>query len=101
MIEGPQEWGKWYPVAVNGTRQSPVDIVPGKCNQDKNLPALQFQYTPAWIKVVNTGSSWRMDFKPEGSNLSGGPLDSDYKVFSMLKPEILNLNRRMYMRYYN
>jgi len=80
---GPSEWVRWYPISNNGTRQSPVDIIPSTCTQDKTLPALKFQYISTWIKLINTGSSWRMDFQPEGSNLSGGPLDSDYKVLQM------------------
>jgi len=80
---GPSQWCTWYPVANSGTRQSPVDIVSSKAATDKGLTSLQYKYSPAWIKVLNTGSSWRMDFSPEGSSLSGGPLGYEYKVLQM------------------
>ena len=67
-------------MAKSGTRQSPVDIVPTSCSPDSSLGDLKYQYTPTMIKLINTGSSWRMDFSPDGSNLSGGPLGDDYKV---------------------
>ena len=60
--------------------QSPVDIIPTSCCPDNSLSDLKYQYTPAMIKLINTGSTWRMDFSPDGSNLSGGPLGDDYKV---------------------
>jgi len=80
---GPSEWSKWYPVAKTGTRQSPVDIVPSSCSPDQSLSDLKYQYTPAPIKMINTGSSWRMDFSADGSHLSGGPLGDEYKVLQM------------------
>ena len=57
-----------------------MDIVPTCCSPDNDLCDLKYQYTPAKIKMINTGATWRMDFSPDGSNLSGGPLDDDYKV---------------------
>merc|ERR1719510_1717629 len=42
-----------------------------------------YQYDPANIRIVNTGATWRMDFSPDGSNLSGGPLEGDYKILQM------------------
>jgi len=80
---GPPQWHTWYPVAKSGTRQSPVDIIPTTCCPDNSLSDLKYQYTPAMIKLINTGSTWRMDFSPDGSNLSGGPLGDDYKVLQM------------------
>ena len=90
---GPPQWYTWYPMAKSGTRQSPVDIVPTTCSPDNSLSDLKYQYTPAMIKLINTGSTWRMDFSPDGSNLSGGPLGDDYKVSSGLtRPDPLWLS---------
>jgi len=81
--DGPSHWCNHFPVAKTGIRQSPVDIVPTCCSPDDALCDLKYQYTPAKIKMINTGATWRMDFSPDGSNLSGGPLDDDYKVLQM------------------
>merc|ERR1712051_824541 len=40
-------------------------------------------YDPASVKLVNTGSGWRMDFEADGTNLSGGPLGDNYKILQM------------------
>ena len=80
-VSGPSLWSKWYPVADLGERQSPIDIVTKNAvpGQD-DLPELKYQYDPANIRIINTGSSWRMDFSSDGTNLSGGPLQGNYKV---------------------
>ena len=82
LLAGPSHWHTSYPVAKSGTRQSPVDIVPSSCTGDTSLGELKYEYSPAMIKMINTGSSWRMDFSPEGSNLTGGPLEDGYKVLT-------------------
>ena len=79
---GPSEWSKMYPVADEGVRQSPVNI------QTENavpagIPELLYKYEPANVKIVNTGSSWKMDFETDVSNLSGGPLEDKYKIWQM------------------
>jgi len=81
---GPSLWSKWYPVADLGERQSPIDIVTKNAvpGQD-DLPELKYQYDPANIRIINTGSSWRMDFSSDGTNLSGGPLKGNYKILQM------------------
>ena len=79
MLLGPSLWSKWYPVADLGERQSPVDIKTGEAVA-ADIPELQYKYDPANVKIVNTGSSWRMDFEADGTNLSGGPLEGNYKV---------------------
>ena len=79
-ISGPSQWHIGYPVAKSGTRQSPVDIVSSNAIRDDLIKELKYEYSPAMIKMINTGSSWRMDFSPEGSHLSGGPLGDEYKV---------------------
>jgi len=79
---GPSLWSKWYPVADLGERQSPVDIKTGEAVA-ADIPELQYKYDPANVKIVNTGSSWRMDFEADGTNLSGGPLEGNYKILQM------------------
>lgn len=63
-----------------GERQSPIDIVTGSAVPAENMAELKYGYDPASVKLVNTGSSWRMDFEADGTNLSGGPLEGEYKV---------------------
>merc|ERR1712142_1111553 len=70
---GPSQWHNEFPVALSGTRRSPVNIVPACCSSDSNLGELKYEYSPAIINIINTGSSWRMDFSPDGSNLCGAP----------------------------
>jgi len=81
--DGPKHWHKSFPVANSGSRQSPVDIVTSTCNPEPTMSDLKYQYSPAIINMVNTGASWRMDFNSQEVNLSGGPLDGDYKILQM------------------
>ncbi|XP_063701673.1 carbonic anhydrase 1 [Culicoides brevitarsis] len=75
---GPAVWGKLFPLA-NGNRQSPVNIET-KSNIQKtgNFSPLQFKYVPENTRsLVNPGYCWRVDVNGEGSQLTGGPLNSD------------------------
>ena len=63
-----------------GERQSPIDIKAAEAVAAGEMAELRYKYDPATIRMVNTGSSWRMDFEADGTNLSGGPLEGDYKV---------------------
>jgi len=81
---GPAYWGRWYPLARSGTHQSPVDIVPGSSVPHMFLTELFHSYTPAQIRLENTGATWRLGLPPGGSVLSGGPLTQEYKVVEML-----------------
>lgn len=80
---GPSLWSKWYPVADLGERQSPIDIKAAEAVAAGEMAELRYKYDPATIRMVNTGSSWRMDFEADGTNLSGGPLEGDYKILQM------------------
>ena len=65
-----------------GERQSPIDIKTTEAVPVKDdMSNLDYKYDPATVKIVNTGSSWRMDFSSDGTNLTGGPLEGNYKVF--------------------
>jgi len=81
---GPANWYKSYPVASEGTRQSPIDIktvdADGKSEEDASLVAT---YDPAEeLKIENTGASWKIDCAEMTSSLKGGPLDDkdEYKI---------------------
>jgi len=81
---GPSLWSKWYPVADLGERQSPIDIKTAEAVPVKgDMSNLDYKYDPATVKIVNTGSSWRMDFSSDGTNLTGGPLEGNYKILQM------------------
>jgi len=81
---GPSEWYKWFPVAKDGTRQSPVDIVVATSVKDAELGKIEYNYNPNnCIKVSNTGASWRLDVNSDESYLKGGPLDSVYKLLQI------------------
>jgi len=80
---GPSLWSKWYPVADLGDRQSPIDIVTEAAVPAEKMAELSYRYDPARVRLLNTGSSWKMDFEADGSNLSGGPLEGDYKILQM------------------
>ena len=67
-----------------GERQSPINIVTGSVVTTQNMPPLSCSYDPASVNVVNTGSSWKMDFTADRTNLSGGPLEgNNYKIIQM------------------
>lgn len=78
FISGPAVWGKLFPLA-NGNRQSPVNIeTSSNIQRTGNFSPLQFKYVPENTRsLVNPGYCWRMDVNGEGSQLTGGPLNTD------------------------
>lgn len=79
---GPQKWHQDYPVA-NGCRQSPINIVTSTA-ESTQFPPLQCKYTQTTgLTVLNTGSSWKVDLPAEGSSLTGGALQGEYKAWQM------------------
>jgi len=82
--DGPACWGKLFPIADNGTRQSPIDIVEGDCDEDNSLPPLTPKFeTLGALAIENTGASWKVDYIPEKSSLTGGPLGHEYQCVQM------------------
>lgn len=81
---GPDTWGKWYPVCDEGKRQSPIDLVPETCSEDPTLPALvaKFSRLPQ-LSLENTGMTWKVNYVPDESSLTGGPLGNEYKLVQM------------------
>ena len=81
---GPKAWCEWYPISNQGKRQSPIDIKPHEAEEDPGLKVtpLKASYDVASdLLLENTGVSWQLHFHDqEISSLTGGPLDSQYKV---------------------
>ncbi len=59
---GPEAWGRMQPAYAlcdRGRRQSPIDIVAAR---KQALPALEFQYRSAPLRIVNDGHTVRVRF---------------------------------------
>jgi len=83
--DGPDKWCNGFPVATEGKRQSPIDI---ESNQSvdgsavtKSAPLIWHYEKDHCLNVENTGASWKVNVKGEGSSLVGGPLDSQYELW--------------------
>eukprot|EP00088_Acartia_fossae_P007257 TRINITY_DN13390_c0_g1_i1.p1 TRINITY_DN13390_c0_g1~~TRINITY_DN13390_c0_g1_i1.p1 ORF type:complete len:268 (+),score=84.47 TRINITY_DN13390_c0_g1_i1:26-805(+) len=82
--DGPAHWGKLFPVAVEGVRQSPIDIVQCDCEDDSSLSPLAPKFESLdKLALENTGASWKVDYHPEKSSLTGGPLANEYRLVQM------------------
>jgi carbonic anhydrase len=69
---GPEHWGRLRPqwaACERGQQQSPIDIA---ATQKQALPALQFAYRSAPLRVVNDGHTVRVRFGPGSRLLIGG-----------------------------
>ena len=91
LHNGPDKWAELgFPLALEGRRQSPVDIDPdaavpvdeadGGCDE---LPPLEYEYTPDdALHLENTGHTIKAVVAEEGSLLMGGPLpcDQEYEL---------------------
>ncbi|XP_078689979.1 carbonic anhydrase 2-like isoform X1 [Branchiostoma floridae x Branchiostoma belcheri] len=80
--QGPSKWHEQFPVA-KGQRQSPIDIVTDKVVFDQTLSdnPLKISYSNNCCQsVTNTGASFQVAVDGAGTEISGGPLDSSYKL---------------------
>lgn len=62
--EGPTHWGDLkpdYAVCKLGQRQSPIDIRHAKLER---LPAIQFNYGPSPLKIINNGHTIQVNYQP-------------------------------------
>ena len=68
---GPANWYKDCPIAVDGRRQSPIDLIDPEVKRDSNLKPLKASYPPfPKSKILNNGHT--AQFSPDASsNLSG------------------------------
>jgi len=67
-----------YSISLSGARQSPINIVTDKVVATEELDELKYEYVPGNCESVeNTGSSWKVNVKSDGSSLTGGPLQND------------------------
>jgi carbonic anhydrase len=69
--EGPTHWGDLktdYATCKVGKQQSPIDI---KGAQKATLPAIQFDYKPAALHIIDNGHTIQVNY-PEGSSITVG-----------------------------
>jgi carbonic anhydrase len=62
--EGPSHWGELSPefaACKTGHLQSPVDIVDA---QSADLPAIQFEYKPSALHIINNGHTIEINYAP-------------------------------------
>ena len=84
IIKGPRQWHHEYPVAVEGTRQSPIDIVTENCidgsesendceNENESgseggKESLKWTYnTDQCLTIKNNGHTWKVEVNGCGS----------------------------------
>ena len=80
---GPSKWSKTYPIAVTGTRQSPVDIRTDACGcRDTSKPlVIQYPDNITAATLANSGYGWVVNIPRDDAlktSLTGGPLEEKY-----------------------
>lgn len=83
--EGPAHWGELNPefaACKTGHRQSPVNIVGAK---SVALPAIQFEYKPSALHIVNNGHTIQINYAP-GSFIKIGDKRYELKQFHFHHP---------------
>ncbi|XP_029686272.1 carbonic anhydrase [Takifugu rubripes] len=79
---GPDKWAKDFPIA-DGSRQSPINIVPMEAQYDPSLKPLKLNYNQSNAKgILNNGHSFQVDFvdDADSSTLTGGPITGTYRL---------------------
>jgi len=67
-----------YSISLAGKRQSPINVCTDKVEVTEDLDELKYAYVASNCESVeNTGSSWKVNVKCDGSSLTGGPLEDD------------------------
>ena len=63
MFLGPDKWHKEFPVAKEGKRQSPIDLVnDAEVEKDMSAKPLSWKYVPSNnVNIENTGASWKVN----------------------------------------
>ena len=83
--EGPAHWGELDPefaACKTGHRQSPVNIVGA---QSADLPAIQFEYKPSALHIINNGHTIEINYAP-GSFIRVGDKRYELKQFHFHHP---------------
>jgi carbonic anhydrase len=83
--EGPAHWGELSPefaACKTGRRQSPVDIADAR---SADLPAIQFEYKPGALHIVNNGHTIEINSAP-GSFIRIGDKRYDLRQFHFHHP---------------
>ncbi len=83
--EGPEHWGELSPefaACKTGHRQSPVNIVSA---QSADLPAIQFEYKPSPLHIINNGHTIQINYAP-GSFIKIGDKRYELKQFHFHHP---------------
>jgi len=83
--EGPAHWGELNPefaTCKTGHRQSPVNIVGAHA---ADLPAIQFEYKPVPLHIINNGHTIEINYAP-GSFIKVGDKRYELKQFHFHHP---------------
>jgi carbonic anhydrase len=83
--EGPAHWGELNPdfaACKTGHRQSPINIVH---TQSANLPAIQFEYKPSALHIINNGHTIQINYAA-GSFIKIGDKHYELKQFHFHHP---------------
>nr|WGF83175.1 carbonic anhydrase 4 [Squalus acanthias] len=80
---GPSHWHEQFPIAKEGSRQSPIELKNAETKYDSSLKPLTLSYDASSAKsLTNTGSSVQVDYEDgtDRSVLTGGPLCGKYRL---------------------
>jgi carbonic anhydrase len=83
--EGPEHWGDLepeYATCKTGQHQSPIDIHDAK---KSDLPAIQFDYHAAPLRIINNGHSVQVNYSP-GSFITVGGKRYELRQFHFHHP---------------
>jgi carbonic anhydrase len=92
---GPSHWGELKPEFApckNGHRQSPIDI---RHAQKAALPAIQFDYKPSPLNIVDNGHTIMINYSP-GSFIIVGGKRYELKQFHFHRPSEEKINGKSY-----
>jgi carbonic anhydrase len=93
--EGPSHWGDLspdYAPCKNGHHQSPIDI---RNTKHTILPALQFDYKPSPLHIVDNGHTIMINYAP-GSVIRVGDQHYTLKQFHFHRPSEEKINGKSY-----
>jgi carbonic anhydrase len=93
--EGPSHWGDLnpdYASCKNGHHQSPIDI---RNPQKADLPAIQFDYKPSPLHIIDNGHTIMVTYAP-GSSIRVGDKQYALKQFHFHRPSEEKINGKGY-----